>query len=62
MWHFYYVMFNPDTYPINLAFWTGTMSEVEMQEEHPLELEKMLSEKAQEEMAALSGRKDDQSQ
>lgn len=61
VWHFYYVMFNPDTYPINLAFWTGTMSEVEMQEEHPLELEKMLSEKAQEEMAALSGRKDDQS-
>jgi cytochrome b subunit of formate dehydrogenase len=39
VWHFYFVIFNPDTYPINLAFWKGTLTEEEMEEEHPLELE-----------------------
>jgi cytochrome b subunit of formate dehydrogenase len=39
IWHFYFVIFNPDTYPINLAFWKGTLTEEEMEEEHPLELE-----------------------
>ena len=41
VWHFYFVIFNPDTYPINLAFWKGTLTEEEMQEEHPLELEEI---------------------
>ncbi len=27
VWHFYFVMFNPDIYPINLAFWKGTLTE-----------------------------------
>jgi len=39
VWHLYYVIFNPDTYPMNLAWITGTLSETEMEEEHPLELE-----------------------
>jgi len=39
VWHFYFVIFNPDSYPINLAFWKGTLTEEEMAEEHPLELE-----------------------
>ena len=39
VWHFYFVIFNPDTYPINLAFWKGTLTEEEMLEEHPRELE-----------------------
>ncbi len=39
VWHFYYVIFNPDVYPMNLAWLTGTLSEEEMREEHPLELE-----------------------
>ncbi|MEW6509623.1 MAG: cytochrome b/b6 domain-containing protein [Bacteroidota bacterium] len=38
VWHFYFVMFNPDSYPINLAFWKGTLTEEEMEEEHLLEL------------------------
>lgn len=42
VWHFYFVIFNPDTYPINLAFWKGTLTEEEMDEEHPLELETLL--------------------
>ena len=41
VWHFYFVIFNPDSYPINLAFWKGTLTEEEMQEEHPLELAEM---------------------
>jgi cytochrome b subunit of formate dehydrogenase len=41
VWHFYYVIFNPDTYPLNLAFWKGTLTEEEMEEEHPLELERI---------------------
>jgi cytochrome b subunit of formate dehydrogenase len=39
VWHLYYVIFNPDTYPINLAFLKGTITEAEMEEEHALELE-----------------------
>ena len=39
VWHFYFVIFNPDIYPINLAFWKGTLTEEEMEEEHPAELE-----------------------
>jgi cytochrome b subunit of formate dehydrogenase len=41
VWHFYFVIFNPDTYPINLAFWKGTLTEEEMEDEHPLELEEI---------------------
>ncbi|MEK6611991.1 MAG: cytochrome c3 family protein [Gemmatimonadota bacterium] len=41
VWHMYFVIFNPDTYPINLAFWKGTLTEREMLEEHPLELERL---------------------
>ncbi|MDP4196620.1 MAG: cytochrome c3 family protein [Bacteroidota bacterium] len=41
VWHFYYVIFNPEVYPINKAFIKGTMSEEEMMSEHPLELERI---------------------
>jgi len=41
VWHFYFVIFNPDVYPMNLAWLTGRMSEGEMLEEHPLQLEEM---------------------
>lgn len=40
-WHLYFVIFNPDAYPINLAFVKGTLTETEMAEEHPLELERL---------------------
>ena len=45
VWHFYFVIFNPDVYPMSLAWWKGTITEEEMAEEHALELEKI---KAQE--------------
>lgn len=41
VWHFYFVIFNPEVYPLNTAFITGTLSEDVMKEEHPLELEKI---------------------
>lgn len=44
VWHFYYVIFNPDVYPMNMAWLTGNLTEGEMAEEHPLELEKLKQE------------------
>ncbi len=41
VWHFYFVIFNPDVYPMNLAWWKGTISEEELAEEHPLEYERI---------------------
>ncbi len=41
VWHFYFVIFNPDVYPLNVAFWKGTLTEEEMEEDHPLELRKI---------------------
>jgi thiosulfate reductase cytochrome b subunit len=41
VWHFYFVLLNPDTYPINLAFWKGTLTEEEMLDEHPRELQEI---------------------
>jgi cytochrome b subunit of formate dehydrogenase len=38
VWHFYFVIFNPDVYPMNLAWLTGRMSAEELREEHPLYL------------------------
>jgi cytochrome b subunit of formate dehydrogenase len=46
VWHFYFVIFNPDVYPMNLAWLTGRVSEREMQEDHPLELEQLKKEGA----------------
>ncbi len=39
VWHFYYVIFSPDVYPMNSTWITGYLTETEMREEHPLELE-----------------------
>jgi formate dehydrogenase gamma subunit len=39
IWHFYFVIYNPDVYPINKAFITGYLTREEMEHEHPLELE-----------------------
>lgn len=47
VWHFYFVIFNPDVYPMSLAWWKGTLTEEEMAEEHGLELERI--KKAEEE-------------
>jgi cytochrome b subunit of formate dehydrogenase len=41
VWHLYFVIFNPDVYPMNLAWIRGTLTEEEMYDEHPLELERI---------------------
>lgn len=41
VWHFYFVIFNPDVYPMNLAWLTGRMSAGELHEEHPLYLKEL---------------------
>ena len=46
-WHFYFVIFNPDVYPMSLSWLTGWMSEREMKEEHPLELERIEAERVE---------------
>ncbi len=38
VWHIYYVIFNPDIYPMNFTWITGKITEEEMEHEHPLEL------------------------
>jgi cytochrome b subunit of formate dehydrogenase len=41
VWHFYFVVFNPDVYPMNVAWFTGTLTEEEMRDEHPAELKRL---------------------
>ena len=41
VWHFYHVVFRPTVYPMNMAWITGTLTEAEMQEGHPLVLEEI---------------------
>jgi hypothetical protein len=37
VWHFYQVILDPDTYPVNFAFLDGKMSVEHYQEEHGLD-------------------------
>jgi predicted CXXCH cytochrome family protein len=46
VWHFYFVIFNPDSYPMNTAWLNGMLTEREMEEEHPLELERLRESRA----------------
>ncbi len=41
VWHFYFVLFNPDVFPMNKAWYKGYLSREEMEKEHPLELEQI---------------------
>jgi len=41
VWHIYFVIFNPDVYPMNLAWLKGSLTEEEMEDEHALELEEI---------------------
>jgi cytochrome b subunit of formate dehydrogenase len=39
VWHFYQVIFDPDVYPLNWAFWDGGVSEEHYREHHALAYE-----------------------
>jgi hypothetical protein len=41
VWHFYFVIFNPDIYPMNGAWLTGTLTEDMLAEEHGLEYDEI---------------------
>src|SRR5215204_3045916 len=41
VWHFYHVIFDPEVYPVNLAFYDGKVSEEFYREEHGLDFERM---------------------
>ena len=41
VWHFYFVVFNPDVFPMNTAWLTGHLDRDEMEKEHPAELEEI---------------------
>lgn len=43
VWHFYQVFFDPDTYPMNWAWWDGKMSFDHYSEEHGLDSETLLA-------------------
>ncbi|UCE18201.1 MAG: cytochrome b/b6 domain-containing protein [Gemmatimonadota bacterium] len=42
VWHFYFVFFDPETFPMKTTCITGRISEEEMIKEHPLEYEVLL--------------------
>jgi hypothetical protein len=41
IWHLYSVIFSPDVWPMSKVWLTGEMTEEEVQQHHPLELEKL---------------------
>jgi formate dehydrogenase gamma subunit len=52
VWHFYHVIFDPDVYPINWAFYDGRMSETLYREEHGLAYEQNENETSENSAAA----------
>ncbi len=52
VWHFYFVIFNPDVYPMNLSWLTGRLSEKEMAEGHGRELAELKAARRDEAEAA----------
>jgi formate dehydrogenase gamma subunit len=55
VWHFYHVIFDPDVYPINWAFYDGRMSEELYREEHALAYEQNREEETHKTSEAVGG-------
>ena len=53
VWHFYQVFLDPDTYPMNWAWWDGKMSFDHYNDEHGLDGETLLA-AAEEEIKELA--------
>jgi formate dehydrogenase gamma subunit len=47
VWHLYFVIYNPDVYPMNKAWFTGQLSKEEMELEHPAWLEEIENEETE---------------
>jgi len=41
IWHLYYMIFDPETYPMNWSWITGKITEHDLKERHPLEYERI---------------------
>ena len=59
VWHFYQVIFDPDVYPINLAFLDGRVSESHYKEEHELAYEELLTQKTDEDPIPIEAAPDE---
>ncbi len=59
VWHFYFTIFNPDIYPMNTSWITGKVSEEELADEHPAELERIKKEQFEAEKAKEEDVKND---
>jgi formate dehydrogenase gamma subunit len=55
VWHFYFVIYNPDVYPMNKAWFTGYLTEEEMKHEHPLELEEIRKQEQKKDEEQITG-------
>ncbi len=45
VWHWFFVIFHPTKYPMNLTWMDGKITEEELKHHHPLEYEKMMKAK-----------------
>jgi len=45
LWHLYIVHLSPGRFPIDWSFWDGKISERQLREEHPLEYERLISQR-----------------
>src|ERR1041385_9047166 len=55
VWHIYHVVFDPDIYPVNFAFYDGKVSEELYREEHELAYERLKEEAKRAESEGASG-------
>jgi len=55
VWHLYQVIFDPDVYPLNWAFWDGRISTELYKEEHGLDYRKMTERGAEESSSGPGG-------
>lgn len=55
VWHLYQVVFDPDVYPMNWAWWDGRMSIEHFRHEHPLAYQQMISQQERERRKSESG-------
>lgn len=51
IWHLYYMVFDPETYPMNWSWITGHITEEDYKERHPIEYERMMQEKTAADLA-----------
>jgi cytochrome b subunit of formate dehydrogenase len=56
VWHFYYMIFSPEAYPMNMSWLTGRITMEDFKERHPLEYERVIGEEGLAEAPANPGR------